>query len=285
MQGTRVRDLARHLAASATVLCVLGLAAPLHAASILSVNAAFGAGHDGYLFDDAAQRERDSSISVVSSDATSFLTRFAATLAVDGGSSQNLTFDVDYVVTIAVDAAVGETWELEVDNSRYGALTLVDDDAGRAQARAQDVLVTVSGATLTSGTLDLAATANLNSSTGGYTDISQLASGTLAGVGAQTVTLQFNFQLRTHTIAAGGAGDEASVRMGLASNLSAFTAGDYPGLGFRTLSSDGQFVSARLVTPEPGTFLPVSLGLLGLAIFGRSRERMSLVVRFVHRRR
>jgi hypothetical protein len=72
--------------------------------------------------------------------------------------------------------------------------------------------------------------------------------------------------------------------MGLASSLSAFSAGQYPGVGSRTLASDGQFVSARLVTPEPGTFLPVSLGLLGLAVFGRSRQQMSPLVRFAHRR-
>jgi hypothetical protein len=284
----RVHDLARHLAAAASVL-LLGLASPLHAASILSVNAAFGSGHDTYLFEDAEpdRHQRDSSISVVSSDATSFLTRFAAMLAVDseaGGSNQNLSFDVDYVVTIAIDAAVGETWQLEVDNWRYGALTLVDDlvGSGRAQARAMDVLVTVGGATLTSGTLDLGATGNLNGSTGGYADISQTTTGMLEGVGAQTVTLQFNFQLRAHTITQGGAGDEASVRMGLASTISSFSAGQYAGIGFRSLGSDGQFVNARLV-PEPSTFLPVSLGLLGLAILGRNRDGVSLV-RFAHRR-
>lgn len=280
----------RLLTAGLSLLIVLGLQGSAGAASILSVNAAFGAGHDGDLFDNTGpdRLERTSTISVVSSDATTFLTRFAATLAADaeaGGSNQNLTLSVDYVLTIAIDAAVGETWELEVDNSRFGALTLVDDDSGRAQARAQAVLVTVGGATLSSGSLDLAATGNLNGNSGGYTDISQTATGILTGTGAQTVTLQFDFQLRAHTIAQGGAGDEASVRLGLPSGLDVFSAGDYPGIGFRNAGADGQFVSARLVTPEPGTFLPVSLGLLGLAIFGRSRQRMSLVVRFAHRRR
>ena len=157
--------------------------------------------------------------------------------------------------------------------------------ARRGEAAAQDVLVTVTGATVETGTLDLASMGNLNSSSGGYRDINQTTTGTLLGTGPQSVTLQFNFQLRTHTIPQGGTGDEASVRMGIASSLDVFSAGDYPGIGFRTASSDGQFVSARLVTPEPGTFLPVSLGLLGLAMFGRSRQRTSLVVRFAHRRR
>ena len=126
---------------------------------------------------------------------------------------------------------MGESWELLVDHSRYGALMLVDDDSGRAAAAAQDVFVTVTGATLTSGALDLPAAGSLRGGAGGYLDIRQTLSGVLTGVGSQIVTLQFNFQLRAHTITQGGAGDEASVRMGIASTISSFSAGQYPGIG------------------------------------------------------
>jgi hypothetical protein len=284
----RLSGKALRLVAVVSVLLVFGLAAPSGAASILSVDAAFGAGHGADLFDNTGpdRQERESNISVVSSDATSFLTHFAATLAVDaeaGGSNQNLSFTVDYVVTVAIDAAVGETWELEVDNSRYGALTLVDDDSGRAQAQAQDVFVTVTGATLSSGTLDLGAAPNLNSGSGGYQDISQTTTGLLTGTGPGTVTLQFDFLLRAHTIAQGGAGDEASVRLGLPSTIDFFSAGLYPGVWGRSAAGDGHWVDARLV-PEPSTFVPVSLGLLGLAVLGGSRERMSQRIRLAHRR-
>jgi hypothetical protein len=276
------------LLVAASVLLVFGLAAPSGAASILSVGAAFGAGHGADLFDNTGpdRQERESNVSVVSSDATSFLTHFAATLAVDaeaGGSNQNLSFTVDYVVTVAIDAAVGETWELAVDNSRYGALTLVDDDNGRAQTQAQDVFVTVTGATLSSGTLDLGAAPNLNGGSGGYQDISQTTTGLLTGTGPGTVTLQFDFLLRAHTIPQGGAGDEASVRLGLPSTIDSFSAGLYAGFGGRSAAGDGHWVDARLVapvsTPGPGTFVPVSLGLLGLARLGRNRERMSQRIR------
>lgn len=287
------RATATRTASLLAALLLLGAGAAGHAASILSVGTALGAGHDTDLLDNTGpdRQERTGSLALVSSDAGSFLTRFAATLAADaepGGSNQNLAFNVDYTISILIDAAVGETWDLSIDHSRHGALTLVDDDAGRGQVAAQDVFVTVTGATLTSGVLDLPAVGNLNGASGGYLDISQTSNGLLSGIGPQTVTLQFSFLLRARSNTQGAAGDEASVRLGLASVLDGFTAGDYPGIGARSAAADGHRVSAQLVgavsAPEPGPFISVSLGLLGLALLGRSRDRIS-PVRTAHRRR
>ncbi|MEN8183745.1 MAG: hypothetical protein ABFS46_14555, partial [Myxococcota bacterium] len=242
---------ARIAQAAGLALLLLGASAPAQAASLLSATVAFGPGHDGDLENSTAPNYsvRTSTVDLEASDASSFLTRFAATLGVDaeaGGASENLQLNVQYVVTLGIVAAVGETWDLEIDHSRMGALTLVNDGSGRASAAAHQVFTTITGATLTSGTLDLADLGTLTGPNGGDLPFNQSTTAILSGTGTQTVTLQFDFQLRTHTIPQGGNGDEASVRMGIESAIdSLITAGEYPGIGSGVFLSDGQFVSGR----------------------------------------
>ena len=130
----------------------------------------------------------------------------------------------------------------------------------------------VSGATLSAGTLDLPSL-GLNAGGGsGDVPFDQRVSATLSGVGPQLVTVQYAYRLGGRTVVSGNQGDEAAVRFGLDSNLSSFSAGDYPGTGGRDPLADGHFLSAILV-PEPGVASCFAFGLVVLAV-ARRRPRL-----------
>jgi hypothetical protein len=76
-----------------------------------------------------------------------------------------------------------------------------------------------------------------------------------------TLTFTFNASAQSIDLPGGGAqGDEAAVRLGLDSAISAFTADNYPGAGSRVQNLDGVFITAEV--PELGT---AWLALAGLA--------------------
>lgn len=263
-------------------LAALLLVGPASSATGLSFSAlavSLGAGNTANQFVDTASppvtRIRTSTAEVVSSNALSFQTRYALALGADVGNngSINENHAARYTITFAVTQTTGVAWQVRLDTTRVGALTLVDDGAGSGSARLTALGSTRSGAGTLSGSLTLAAISNLTGASGGNTPFHQAASAVLSGLGtgaAQSVTLNFSFNARATSTRSGGNGDEAAVRMGLAGNATGFTAGNYPGIGGRTAAGDGHFVTATLV-PEPGSALLTALGLTGIAGWRRRR--------------
>lgn len=275
--SSRLR-LVRAFAAATLALAAIH-ATPAAALSIVNLSVALGATNSVNQFVDTTTppvtRIRTSSVAVVSSTPLSFQTRYALAVGSDIGNNASIAeaHTANYTITLAVNQTAGLPWMLTLDTSRLGALTIVDDGNGGGTAALGAVTGSRTGAGSHSGSLGLAAVPTLTGTAGGNTPFSQTGSAVLTGVGTganQTITLTFGFSASTTSSRQGNNGDEAAVRMGIAGNATSFTAGNYPGVGSRTLANDGHFVTATLV-PEPTTIVLLALGLSGLATYGRRR--------------
>jgi hypothetical protein len=227
-------------------------------------------------------------------------TRFASITSTDTGSfslGQVIAATSSYKITFTITAAPTVFYDLKIDTSRVGALTIVSDSGVNGPATAD--LGAVSGLLngVGNGSLGLAdlapATVPGNSGAAANSPFNQTSSLTVPLSGTNVITLDFSWATyvnsnpsanTTTTNASNGAflfgGDEAAVRLGLAGGASGTsggtTADDYPGVGSRTQANDGHFVNIATtitaVVPEPGTAMLLSLGLAGLAKFG-ARKR------------
>jgi hypothetical protein len=208
-------------------------------------------------------------------------TRYAATTDADGGvataPSQSATSD--YKITFTVSAGGGVLYNVKIDTSRLGALTRVDDGTGGGTANIGAVTGKVNG--VTNGTLAMAAVSLAQGTGAANTVISQTtATLTLFGLtGTNNITLDFAWTSLANSTCTGAfcsttGNDEMAVRLGVADTTSGSSAGDYPGVGSRTIGNDGHLVTITAVatTPEPGTALLMGLGLSGLGIFGRRKK-------------
>jgi len=214
----------------------------------------------------------------VSSSANSFQTRYAMLVGTDIGNNATITenFTANYTITLSILGGLGENWQLIIDTSRVGALTIINDGNGSASATLGAVTGGATGGALT-GSLGLAAVGTTTNAgvatTSPNTPFAQTSSALLTGVGTgavQTVTLSFSWTAGTTSTRQGNNGDEAAVRMGQTSTATFYTADDYPGAGARTQALDGHFVSATLI-PEPETAFLLASGLLGLGWSSRRR--------------
>ncbi len=281
----------RRLARSALALALLLGPLPAAAATISSVSITRNAANTADFFDDvgAVASAALSSASVLSSGATGFSTRYAAVVSADtggvGGADVTQAFTANFTVSFQVLGAVGEVWDVSLDVGRMGAMTVVSDGNGDATVTLGAMTATLAGASLSSGSLGLAALPN-TSNTGNQgqspnSPFAQTSTAVVSGVGtgaAQLVTITFSFAASaTSNDRTGGftpQGDEAALRLGMDSALSFFTADNYPGVGGRTLGSDGiSIVGTLLPSPEPDTAFLLSFGLGGLAVFGRERKQ------------
>jgi hypothetical protein len=272
----------RGLCAAALALAlVVASAAPAVALSIAGLSVALGGTNSANQFVDTnsppVTQIRTSSVAVVSSSALAFQTRYALVVGTDIGNNASITENhtANYTITLAVNQTAGLPWMLTFDTSRLGALTLVNDGNGGATAALGAVTGTRTGTGTLAGSLGLGAVATLTGTSGGNTPFNQTGTAVITGVGTganQNITLTFAFSASATSTRQGNNGDEAAVRMGLAGNATSYTAGNYPGVGARTLSSDGHFVTATLV-PEPAAAALMALGLFGLAMFGRPVAR------------
>jgi hypothetical protein len=195
-----------------------------------------------------------------------FDTRYAALVAVDreaGGGSTSATATASYTIAFTVNNPFGGTYQLDVDTSRLGALTLVTDSGGTATASLGAVTGRLDG--VVDAALGLPASGPFSGAAGGNTAVSQTSTtlSVLSSAPMQTYTLDF-----TWSATATGSQDEAAVRLGIGGGLGTTTAEDYPGVGGRALADDGHFVHVEvtlLSMPEPATALLTAGGLLALA--------------------
>jgi PEP-CTERM motif len=269
----------------ALLLCPLGA----RAATLANLQIVLNPANSADFFDNVGTEAsvNTSSASVLSSSATSFSTSYAAVVAADmggaGGVDVTRNFTASFTISFEVTAVAGNPWDVILDLSRVGAMTILSDGNGDATVTMGALTGGQGGAgSLSAGSLDLVAvptTSNAaNQGQSRNNAFNQTTSATISGLGtgaAQLVTLTFTFtaSATSHDRAGGGtpAGDEAALRLGLDSALSFFTADDYPGVGSRNPAGDGIFVNATLV-PEPETAVLMGFGLGGLALLGRERK-------------
>lgn len=229
--------------------------------------------------------ETVSAVAIESSQTDAFTTRYTALAAADKQSSSGnpgfseATLTGSYDITFTVDAAVGETWQLQIDTLWLASMTAVDDvsvfTTPGSFVNPTGVSGSISGIGLDSGSLDFADPGALSTNTTTQVEINETGSATtLVGSGAINVSLAFSLDAVVQSACGctplfGRAGREAALRMGIASVLSDFSAGDYPGVGGRDINADGHFVTVTLL-PEPGMAL---LALCGAAVALVCRRR------------
>jgi hypothetical protein len=202
-----------------------------------------------------------------------FKTQYAELVAADmetttgnGTATQNLTSD--YTITFTVDNPTGATYQVVIDTSRIGALTIVGDDA-RGTSTATATIGAVSGSV--DGIVDSAltlATLGLTSTNSGTTAFNQTS--TTLTISDNAISRQFVLAFNW-TNQAFSAKDEAAVRMGIDGSLnpaSGTTADNYS-LDGRSVSGDGHFVTVSttiISTPEPAPAALIGFGMIGLAL-------------------
>lgn len=204
-----------------------------------------------------------------------FGTRYAQLVAADreaGGGATSQSATAAYSITFTVVNPLGGLYRVDVDTSRLGALTLINDGGGGASASLGAVSGLLDG--VGNGALGLPAVATLTGVGGGNQGFSQIGS---------TLSLTDTATSRTFTLAfswaasASSSRDEAAVRLGVGGGLTSTTADDYPGLGARVASGDGHFVNVGvtlLAVPEPATFALLGGGIAVLA-GGRRRRALA----------
>ena len=116
----------------------LGVASGAHAVAISNLSVAFDPGNTPNLFDDAGPvgAQINSTVGVLSSSATGFVTRYQAGVYTDAGgngaTTNIITLNAAYTISFNVTNAVGSAWRLDLVTSRVGARTGVDDGGGQS---------------------------------------------------------------------------------------------------------------------------------------------------------
>lgn len=219
---------------------------------------------------------------IVSASDTGFATRFASNVATDceavptGGGGISATLNANYTIDFEIACPNGAPYSLTVATSSNGAFTINRDNgdgcdlpffgttlSGTAQMSA--VSGTASGGSLqVPGSLGLSAPASLTSAGDNNSPFAQSNNAVITGVGigapvAHSLTFNFSSGCSSNGDSF-NTGSECSVRLGTDSGLNpngisgCFAADEYPGVGSRTASADGHFVTLTAncgATPTP----------------------------------
>jgi len=207
-------------------------------------------------------------------------------IAFSGGTAR-ATINSDYTVNVSViPDDPGTTYEMIVNTSILGELTLLDDVAGTQSTAAviTDVVGRLNGV-ITSG-LGIAGIAQSFSVGTGLNLAEQVniaASNSLnLGIfsGPQVFTLRYTFGTQASAPQSALGADEAAARFGATGPLGGATADDYPGPGDvvdRDQALDGHFVTVRAnvltIVPEPSTFAILTLAGAGFVALAWRRKR------------
>ncbi|NRB38478.1 MAG: LamG domain-containing protein [Pseudomonadales bacterium] len=198
------------------------------------------------------RNEWASNTEILSSDNTSFSTRYSAGVFSEGQFAIISALYVDHLIQLDFDVAANtdEDWQLSIDIQRLGAVTIASSgNVGEVDVGALTVSWsnTVSG---TAGTLDLAAIGNtVGSGSTTDIDINQQSTAILTGTGSQHVTLNLSSETDTLSGKIFSSGKEVALRLGIEEGLSSYSIGQYPGEGSRDINSDGIFIAVTLATP------------------------------------
>ena len=262
------------------VAAVLLLVTPVSALTISSVSATANAGNTAdtsvapnEFLSSTAVLDAGGTVADVLSSMVTAGTQYMSTTSSDasGAGSTAMNATSDYRLAFTVDGDGSAEYSITIDASRVGAFTLVNDPGVGTDANASMGAVTVVSSLGGTGTLGLAALAGATG--GGNQDVVFNQNGTVTYLGLSGITvvsLDFSWTLDTDS-----AQHEAAIRMGMAGSLALLSADDYPGVGSRTIGSDGHFVNVTATVtavPEPTTALLLSLGLIGLTVQGRRRS-------------